>query len=182
MLIDSLVSFAVSPLSIVAGAGVATPSGVIDLLGLGVGVDPANSVIIGTRANFGQDPGIGWPRLQAQIMVSTAFATGSAATMNFKYQAAEENTTTHQPGTWQTIIESGEIAVTDMDAIGDIVWQFDFEPVHPLVDFDPRFLRVLCQPLAATSFTAGAIMIPVTTGLDQQRQRMQPKNYVVGAP
>ena len=68
-----------------------------------------------------------------------------------------------------------------MDAAGDIVWQFDFEPVHPL-NFRPRFLRVLAQPAAGTFFTAGAIVIPVTTGLDQLRNFQTPNNYTVGNP
>jgi hypothetical protein len=181
MLIDALVSFGNAPFSIVGGAGVGIPSSVIDLLGLGVNV-PANSII--GSAVFGSDPGIGWPRVQAEVLVTTAFTTGSAATMNFKYQGAID-AGAGVPGTWTTIVESGEIAVTDLDStgaldpIGAIAWQFDFEPTHP-INFKPRFLRVLAQPLAGTSFTAGAIRIPVTTGLDQNKARFQARNYTVG--
>lgn len=180
MLIDSLVSFQQAPLSVVAGAGVDIASGIIDLLGLGVGVEPEN--IIGNRTVFGTDPGIGWPRAQAQIMITTALVTANGATMNFAYQGAvDAGAPTYLPGTWQTIVESGEIAVTDMDAIGDIAWQFDFEPTHPL-NFMPRFLRVLAQVPAGTTFSAGGIMIPVTTGLDQQKNRFTPKNFSVSIP
>ena len=176
MLIDSLISFVPpgSALSMVGGAGVGLPSSVVDLLGLGVGVAPQN--IIGEATTFGMDPGIGWPRLQAQISVVAALTTGTGATANFKYQAAAEDATTHLPVSWVTVIESGEIAVTDMDAIGDIVWQFDLTPVHPL-SFRPRFLRVLAQVSDGDTFTAGSIVIPVTTGLDQWRAGQTPKNY-----
>lgn len=181
MLIDSLVSF-IPPgatLSAVAAAGVDIPSNIIDLLGLGVGVAPES--IIGNRTTFGSDPGIGWPRAQAQVSVTTAFATANAATLNIAYQGAAEDAVTHLPVAWNTIIESGEIAVTDLDAIGDIAFQFDFEPTHPL-NFMPRFLRVLLQIPAATNFTTGAVTIPVTTGLDQVKNLYTPRNFVVGAP
>lgn len=180
MLVDALVSFQTSPLSLVAGAGVDVASGIIDLLGLGVGVAPDN--YIGNRDVFGSDPGIGWPRAQAQVMITTALTTATAATVNFAYQgAADLGDPTYLPDTWHTIVESGEIAVTDMDTIGDIAWQFDFEPTHPL-SFMPRFLRVLAQIPAGTSLTAGGIVIPVTTGLDQQKQRYTPSNYTVSVP
>jgi hypothetical protein len=185
MLLDALVSFSNAPFSIVAGAGVATPSSVIDLLGLGSGVAPVN--IIGNNSVFGQDPGIGWPRGQAQVIVTTAFTTATAATMNFIYQGAPDSGSGggYLPGTWQTIVESGYLAVTDLDSAvatdpdGAIAWQFDFEPTHP-ISFRPRFLRVLCQPLAATLFTAGAVRIPTTLGLDQFKQKFQGRNYTVG--
>lgn len=177
---DSLISFVPpgSTLSMVGAAGAGIASGIIDLTGAGVGVTPPN--IIGDTTVFGGDPGIGWPRVQAQIMVSTALTTGSGATCNFKYQGAADDGS-NMPSTWQTIVESGDIDVTDMDAIGDIVWQFDFEPVHPL-SFRPRFLRVLAQVSDGDTFTAGAIVIPVTTGLDQLRNFQTPKNYSVSVP
>lgn len=187
MLLDALVSFSNAPFSIVGGAGVGIPSSVIDMLGLGQGVAPVN--IIGNAPVFGQDPGIGWPRGQAQVIVTTAFTTGSAATMNFIYQGAVDSGSAggYLPGTWQTIAESGYLAVTDLDSVvatdpfGAIAWQFDFEPTHP-ISFRPRFLRVLAQPLAATSFTAGAIRIPTSLGLDQHKHRYQARNYTVAAP
>jgi hypothetical protein len=184
MLIDVLPSFVPvgSTLAVSGGpAGSGFRSGILDLLGLGAGVDPATADFIGNRTAWGQDPGIGWPRAQAQVSVAVALATSSGATLNLMYQGAEEDTTTHLPSTWRTIVESGEIAVTDMDAIGDIVWQFDFEPTHPL-NFMPRFLSVLAQVSAGDTFTAGALVIPVTTGLDQQKQRYVPNNFTVYVP
>lgn len=182
MLNDALVSFGLAPFSIVGGAGVATASSVIDLLGLGVNVP--NNTIIGNATVFGSDPGVDWPRAQGQVIVSTPFVTANAATMNFAYQGAVD-AGAGVPGTWQTIVESGYLAVTDLDSVaatdpdGAIAWQFDFEPTHP-ISFRPRFLRVLCQPLVATNFTAGAVRIPVTTGLDQYKQKFQARNYVMG--
>lgn len=181
MLIDASVSFIPpgSTLSLVAAAGAGIRSGIIDLLGLGVGVAPTN--YIGDRTKFGSDPGLSWPRAQAEVLVSTALTTASGATVNIKYQGAEEDATTHLPSTWHTIVESGDIAVTDMDAIGDIAWQFDFEPTRPL-NFMPRYLSVLFQIAAGTTYTAGAVVVPVTTGLDQLKNFYTPKNYTVYTP
>ena len=80
MLIDSLVSFVPpgSTLSMVGAAGVGLPSNVIDLLGVGQGVAPPN--IIGNTSTFGSDPGIDWPRAQAQISVVTAL-TGTVCAL-----------------------------------------------------------------------------------------------------
>lgn len=180
MLVDALASFIPpgSTLSLVGGSGTGFRSNVLDLLGLGAGQAPQN--YIGNRTIFGMDPGIGWPRAQAAILVSTALATATGATVNFKYQGAVEDATTHQPGAWQTIVESGDLAVTALDSVtlDNPVWQFDFEPTHPLL-FMPRFLSVLAQVSAAASFTAGAIQIPVSLGLDQLKNFGTPKNFTV---
>lgn len=180
MLIDALVSF-ITPgatLSMVAGAGVGIPSpNTIDLLGLGVGQAPTN--IIGQPGQvFGSDPGIGWPRAQCSILVSTALTTGTGATLNIKYQGAADTGAGggYLPGAWDTIVESGEIPVTEMDAAGDLAWQFDFEPVVPL-NFRPRYLRLLFQVSDGDTFTAGAVQAPVSVGVDQHRMLQTPKNY-----
>ena len=61
MLLDALLNFVQvgSPLSLVAGAGVAIPSpGIIDLLGLGVGVGPTERIIgLPQSGFFGEDSG-----------------------------------------------------------------------------------------------------------------------------
>lgn len=185
MLLDALVSFGAAPFSIVAGAGVATRSSIIDLLGLGSGQAPQN--IIGNATVFGSDQGIDWPRIQGEILITTAFTTGTAATMNFKFQGAPDTGAGggYLPGTWVTLSESGDIPVADLDATGTtspidgIAWQFDFPPTRP-INFMPRYLSILCQPAAETFFTAGAIRIPVTAGLDQNKSRFQARNYAVG--
>lgn len=181
MLIDALVSF-VPPggtLSLVGGAGALIPApNVIDLLGLGVGVAPTNIIGRPSTVTFGSDPGIGWPRAQCSIYMATALTTASAATVNVMYQGAEDTGSGggYLPGPWQTIVESGYLAATRGDAIGELLWQFDFEPVVPL-NFRPRFLRLAFQVLAATTFTAGSVQAPVSLGVDQPRQNQTPRNF-----
>ena len=73
-------------LDLVGGAGVSFRSGIIDLLGLGVGVAPQS--IIGTRTLFGADMGIDDQKLQLLCTTGTAFATSNAATLNVQFQGA----------------------------------------------------------------------------------------------
>lgn len=181
MLIDALVSFIPigAPLSLVAGDGVAIPSGVIDLLGLGQGVNPATADFIGNRTVWGTDMGIGEPRVQTEVLVTTAGTTGNAATMNIAFQgAADAGSPTWLPGAWTTLVETGYLAIGSF-SLGAVLARFDFPPAVP-VNFQPRFLRLLFQPLAATHFTAGAVLAPVTTVRDDQANRFTPKNYVQG--
>lgn len=177
MITDALVNFIPNgtPLSLVAGAGVDVRSDIIDLLGTGVGTAPQN--IIGNRTKFGSDVGIGGIRAQLEVIVTTALVTASAATLNVAFQAAADDGT-YNPDTWKTLVETGEIAVTDVDAIGDICARFDFPPAFP-VNFSPRFLSLLFQVPAGTTFTAGKVIAPVTMVRDDQANRFTPNNYVV---
>lgn len=180
MLIDALVSFVGpnSPLSLVGGAGVAIPSGVIDLLGAGVGVAPPN--IIGNAAVFGEDAGIGQPRMQSEVLVTTAFVTANAATLNIAFQGAPDTGAGggYLPGAWTTLMETGYLAAALLTK-GAVLGRFDWPPGVP-PNFRPRFLRLLFQPLAATNFTAGAVLAPSTTGRDDIAQIYQAANYTVG--
>jgi hypothetical protein len=182
MLIDALVSFIPpgSPLLLVAGDGVGIRSSIIDLLGSGAGTAPQN--IIGNAALFGMDVGIGDPRPQIEVLVSTAFTTGNAATLNVMFQAAADlGTPTYQPDTWHTLVETGPIAVANLNAIGDILARFDYPPVFP-INLRPRYLSLLFQPLTGTHFTAGAVLAPTTMVRDDQSNKNTPANYSVGAP
>ena len=180
MLIDALVSFVPigAPLSLIGGDGVGIPSQVIDLLGLGQGVAPSTADFIGDRTIWGEDAGVGKPSPQVEVLVTTALTTGNAATLNVAFQGALEDATTHLPGTWRTLVETGYMAVADL-GLGAVAARFDFPPSFP-VNFMPRFLRLLFQPLAATHFTAGAVLAPVTMVRDDQANRYTPKNYKVG--
>lgn len=184
MLIDALVSFIApgSSLSLVAGAGVAIPSpNVIDLLGLGAGVNPLTADIIGNRTVWGTDMGIGDPRVQTEVLVGTALATANAATLNIQFQGAPDaGSPTWQPGAWTTLMETGAIAVANLGAQA-IAGRFDFPPAFP-VNFSPRFLRLLFVVPAGTNFTAGTVQAPVTTVRDDLAQRYTPKNYAVKGP
>ena len=181
MLIDSLVSFVGpnTPLSLVGAAGVPIASNVIDLLGAGVGVAPPN--IFGTSSVFGMDAGIGQPRMQSEVLVTTALVTANAATLNIQFQGAPDSGAGggYLPGAWTTLMETGYLAVTAL-GLGAIVGRFDWPPAVP-PSFRPRFLRLLFQPLVATNFTAGAVLAPSTTGRDDIAMIYQPRNFTLGA-
>lgn len=180
MLTDALVGFipAGSTLSLVAGAGVGIRSGIIDLLGLGAGVDPLSADIIGTRTLWGTDMGIGDPRAQTEVLITTALATANAATLNVKFQGAlDAGTPTFQPGAWRTLMETGEMAVADL-TLGAICARFDFPPAFP-INFQPRFLSLLFVVPAAANFSAGAVTAPVALVRDDYSEKFQPKNYSI---
>lgn len=179
MLIDALVSFANTPLSLVGGAGVGLPSNVIDLLGLGAGQAPVS--IIGNRAVFGTDLGIGEPRIKTEVAVTTGLVTANGATLNIAFQAAPDaGSPTWQPGAWTTLVETGYLPVADL-GLSAIVARFDYPPAIP-VNFSPRFIRLLFQPAAGTNFSAGAVLAPVTMVRDDQANKFTPRNYAVKRP
>ncbi len=177
MLIDSLVSFLPigSNLSIVAATGVDTPSNVIDLLGAGVGVAPPN--IIGQATVFGTDLGVGGKRPEINVVVGTAFQTSNSATLNVALQAAIDDGT-YNPGTWNTIVETGEIAAASLTA-GQIIARFPFLPAFP-DNLNPRFVRLLFQVPASTAFTAGTIAsATVTMVRDDYAAKFASRNFAV---
>jgi hypothetical protein len=167
-----------APLSIVAGAGVAVPStNTIDILGAGVGVAPPS--IFGTATLFGADWGIGTFRPEIEMTVGTAFTTANSATLNVQLQAAPDaGTPTYQPGTWQTIGETGTITAAQLTANAQIA-RLPFLPIFPITT-RPRFYRLNFVPAAGTNFTAGTIAFALVTVIrDDLSQKFQPKNYVV---
>lgn len=179
MMIDSLLSFVAigGNQSLIAGAGIAIPStNVIDALGSGVGTIPAN--IYGTPALFGTDLGIGDIKAQINIVIGTALATGTSATLNIAFQGAPEVTITRQPGTWQTIMETGAMTAAQLPA--NTVVRMDWPAAFP-ANLNARFFRLLFQVSPVTGlFTAGTISSAlVTTVRDDQANRYAPANYVV---
>ncbi len=180
MLIDSLVSFIPpgSPLSLIAGAGVAVPSNVIDLIGSGVGTTPPN--IIGTAALFGTDLGIGSLKAQLEVLFTTALVAVGGSTLNIAFQLSEDTAVTHLPAAWTTIIETGAIAAASL-GLGKIAARFDWPPVFP-VTLRPRYARLLFSPSAGGSFSAGAVIAPVTMQRDDWAEAQQPRNYAVKRP
>jgi hypothetical protein len=180
--LDALLTFI--PLggqSMVAGAGISIPStSIIDILGQGAGTAPQN--IIGSATLFGEDPGAGAAFLQPQLLVSvgTAFVTATAATLNAALQyAVDLGTPTYQPGTWQTIIETGALTAAQLTA-GQVIARFNMPPAFPPLA-RPRFLRMLFQVAPATGlFTAGTIAFAgFTTARDDQSNRAAARNYAV---
>lgn len=179
MLIDALLAFTGpnTPLSLVAGAGVGIRTGIIDLLGAGVGVAPPN--IFGNATVFGEDAGIGQPREQTEVLITTALATSNAATLNIAFQGAADQGLAggYQPSTWVTLVETGFLPLSQL-TLGAILARFDWPPAVP-PNFKPRYLSMLFQPAAGTNFTAGAALAISTMGRDDTANLFIPANYTV---
>lgn len=181
MITDALLAFVPigGNLSVVAAAGVDTPSNVIDLLGLGVGVLPANDSIIGNPTTFGAPDamGVGGLRPELNVTIGTALATATSATLNAALQAAADDGTGN-PSTWQTLVETGELTAAQC-AANTVIARFPWVPPFP-ANLRPRFLRLLFQVPAATLFTAGtiasALVVPCR---DDQFNKFAAKNYTV---
>ena len=180
MFIDALTGFVQpgAPLSLVAGAGVAVQSDVYDILGNGVGTKPVN--IIGTAATFGADMGVGGLQPELVVSIGTALVTATSATLNVQLQAAPDSgTPTYQPGTWQTIMESGAITAAQGTA-GAYVFRTKFPPVFP-ANLRPRYYRLNFVTPSGTDFTAGTIAYAIISVVrdDYSIGLIQPSNYVV---
>lgn len=173
-----------APMSLVGGAGVSLPSGVIDLLGLGVGISPASAgSIIGTTYNqqFGTDFGIGAEKVQFDIVIGTALVTANSATLNLAFQGAPDTGLTGGwlPGTWQTLVETGPITAAQ-GVLNTRIARWDFPPSFPETQPPPRFIRLLAQVPAATNFTAGTLLFALATlARDDMAQRYAARNYAV---
>lgn len=179
MRLDSQLSFIPvgSPLSIVGGAGVAFASNVLDLLGAGVGQAPPS--YIGNAATFGADMGVGGIRPELDVAVGTAFATSNSATLNVQLQAAADQGAAgaYQPSTWNTIVETGAIAVGNLTA-QQIIARFPWLPV--LGSLRPRYIRLNFAVASGTNFTAGTIAFAgVTLIRDDLAQKNAAKNFTV---
>lgn len=164
MELDGLLAFVPfgAPLSLAnLAAGASVASGVIDLSGAGVGVAPPN--FFGTRSVFGADNGIGRQKPQVLCTTGAAFTTGTAATLNIAFQAAVDTGVGggYQPGTWNTLVETGYMAAANLGAAKTIA-RFDWPPAFPFGVL-PRYLRLLFQILTATTFTAGTIAFAMPT-------------------
>ncbi len=185
MLTDALLSFQSlgSPLSLVAGAGVDVRApNIIDLLGLGVGVvAPSNgNPIIGNTTTFGQADamGVGGLRPDLVVTIGTALVADTGTpTLTVQLQAAADDGTGN-PGTWQTLGESGEITAAQGTA-GAIIARLPWLPPFP-VNLRPRFLSLNFAIPAATSFTDGTIASALVAALrDDPFQTQAARNYTV---
>ncbi len=171
-------------LSLVGSAGVAIASGVIDLLGLGVGQSPAlNGTIIGTTYNqqFGTDFGIGLNPVQLDVVIGTGLVTGTAATLTLAFQGAPDTglTGSWQPGTYVTYLETGAITAAQGTA-GTRIMRMDWPPSFPETSPPPRYVRLLAQVPAATLFTAGTLLFALgTLARDDMAMKYAARNYSV---
>jgi len=158
MILDAQLAFIPigSALSCVGAAGVNFQSNTLDLLGAGVGVAPP--AIIGNVSLFGYDPGIGGKRPQLVVNVGTAFTAGAGTpTLNVQVQYAPDTGAAgnYQPGTWQTVEETGTLTVAQLTA-GQTIARFEVPPAFP-ANLRPRFARLNFAVPAATSFATGTI-------------------------
>ena len=168
-------------LSIVAAAGVSTPSpNVIDLLGEGQGLAPTN--IWGNTTVFGQADahGVGGPRPELNVVVGTAFTTSDVCTLNVQLQGAVDTGVSggYLPGTWDTFVESGPLVVANLLA-NTVIFRCPWLPPFP-ANLRPRFLRLNFAVPATLLFTAGTIASAIVTLCrDDQFNKYAANNYVV---
>jgi hypothetical protein len=185
---DALVAFIPlgAPLSLAnLGAGIVANTNPLDLLGLGVGINPASANIIGNAALFGTDLGVGGKRPELNIGVGTAFAAAAGTLLKIALQAAPDLGVggNFQPGTWQDVVSQDNIAIANLTA-GAIPFRCPWIPDMP-PSLRPRFMRLQFSPMSATalpsgSFTAGTIAFAlVTTVRDDQANKFASKNYAV---
>lgn len=182
MITDALLNF-VSPngpdLSLVAGLGISIPSpGIIDLLGGGVGTPITGYTGTATLPGQADAHGVGKERPELVVAIGTAVTTVTAATLNVQLQGAPDDGT-NNPGTWQTLGESGALTAAQLTA-NQVIARLPWLPPFPQ-NLRPRFLRLNFSIPAATAFTAGTInYATVTTVRDDPFQMQAAKAYSLG--
>lgn len=182
MITDSKLNFVApgSPLSIVAAAGVDIPSpGVIDLMGNGVGTTVTNYFGTATLPGQADAMGVGGERPELMVAIGTAATAGtSTPLLNVQLQGAPDDGTGN-PGTWQTLGESGDLTVAQLVA-GQVIARLPWLPPFP-ENLRPRFLRLNFAIPAGTAFGAGTIAYAtVTTVRDDYFVRQAAKAYSMG--
>ncbi len=185
---DALVAFIPigAPLSLAnLGAGVTIATNPLDLLGLGVGINPTAANIIGNAVLFGTDLGVGGKRPELNISVGVAFTGAVGQLLKIALQAAPDLGIggNFQPGTWQDVVSQDNIALANLTA-GAVPFRSPWIPDMP-PGLRPRFMRLLFSPMTATalpsgSFTAGTIASAlITTVRDDQANKFASKNFTV---
>lgn len=157
--------------SLVVAAPGQPSAGVIDLLGIGVGVAPTSFFGV-QNAVFGEDIGIGDGVSPPNILcvVGTAFATASGATLRVQLQESVDSGAAgvppYSPNAWQTIMQSPDYTAAQLTP-GTKIAEFTIPPRNPGQAF-PRFFRLFYYlAVAGSSFTAGTIAFAgVITGRD----------------
>lgn len=191
MITDALIAFVPmgAPLSLVGGANVAIRSAPVDMLGLGVGVNPATAgQIWGNTTVFGQADGmgVGNQRPELNVTIGTALAGAAGLTLNVALQYAPDLGIGggFQPGTWQNIASQDGITIAQ-GAANTVIARFPYLPPFPFNE-RPRFLSLLFSPVSSGgavpsgNFTAGTIASAVVVmSRDDYFIAQQPRNYTV---
>ena len=185
MITDALVAFIPigAPLSLVGGSGITFRSGIVDLLGQGVGTAPAN--IIGNRTIFGTDLGIGGKRPELNVTIGTALAAAAGTTLKAALQIAQDQGAggNYQPGAWQDLISQDGITLTQ-GAAGAVILRVPWIPQLP-AGFGARYMSLLFSPQLASitpngDFTAGTIASALVTNVrDDQANKFAAGNFTV---
>lgn len=178
MLRDALLTFVGTPLSLVGALGQNFPTDPYDVLGVGAGNAPPG--IIGNATLFGTDLGIGGMQPELAVIIGTALATSDGATLNVQLQGAPDaGTPTYQPGTWQTLEETGALTIAQT-AAGLYVARFKWPPPAVPASARLRFYRLNFLVPAATQFTAGTIANAFVTPVrDDYSIAYATRNYTV---
>ncbi len=121
--------------------------------------------------------GVGAIRPELNVTIGTA-AVGATGTLNVALQAAADlGTPTYQPDAWNTLAETGPIAVANLGA-NTVIARFPWLPPFP-ANLRPRYLSLLFS-VATANITAGSISSAlVTTVRDDQFNKFAAKNYAV---
>jgi hypothetical protein len=177
MRVDALIAFVPygTPLAITTGT---INSGVVDLLGPGVGQPPQN--IIGAAAVYGAADAMGVGRMRMELAVATgnvAFS-GGGTSINVQLQGAIDTGAGggYAAGSWNTFAESGLILTAALGA-NQVIFRLPWLPPFPF-NLRPRYLRL--SFVVAGTYTAGAIAYALPTeGRDDYSVANAAKNFVV---
>ncbi len=188
MITDALLAFVPlgAPLSLVGGAGIVITSGVIDILGQGVGQAPSN--IFGSSATvFGSDMGVGGVRPELNVVIGTACtgAVGQLLTAALQGAADPGAASNYTPAAaaWTDIVSVDNITMANLTA-GTVLLRTPFLPTLP-AGLLPRFYRLAFSPMTAAALpsgnlTAGTIGSALVTMVrDDQANKFAAKNFKV---
>lgn len=143
---DALLQFD-NPFNGALGTGTYNSNNIIDLGSLGL---PSSA-----SGGGGRDLGIGDdPAIKVSILVTTAFTSGGAGTLQVNFQGAPDNGS-GAPGTWSTFVASATFALATL-ASGARLMDIDVPRPPPGVA-PPRFLR-LTYVIGGAAMTAGALI------------------------
>ena len=178
MILDANLSFVPIGGNLAVAAAAVPSTGVIDLLGAGVGVAPPS--IIGNVAVFGAPDamGVGGARPELNVTLGAANWAGGTS-LNVALQGAIDSGSGggYLPGTWNTFAETGAILTANLLA-NTVIARFPWLPPFP-ANLRPRFLRLLFTPVGTFSPAGLVASALVTIVRDDQFNKYAANNYVV---